>query len=364
MTNVLNKVFIRSFYRQNAGFFFFLFLVFFGIVAPSQQPAYHYALIRGILAAKGFLALVCVMWLIYALKVGRFVTQVLARPEYQFLYKLNELSRIQRYWLLLKVQGMLFLPVWIYSLAITGVAWYKRAFGIALVVQVYIVLTCLVAAARYHGRLEFPANSRSRQTRQSTRRRVPFWSILLRFLYTENKALLAGVKITSCLILCQFLKQQRPDEYDLRMPYLVYSLALFGHGVFIYRCRKMETTELVCYKCLPVPLMGRFLQYGLFYFLLLLPEILILAWLTPHSIHFMDSVEWVLSGYSVLLLLNSILLVAVVRAWEFLKIGLVIFGILYCCVLGGLLIEMSGFFYFTAAVLFFHGYFRVDSDSG
>lgn len=38
---VANKTLVRSFYLQHTGFFLFLFIVFFGIVAPSQQLAYQ-----------------------------------------------------------------------------------------------------------------------------------------------------------------------------------------------------------------------------------------------------------------------------------------------------------------------------------
>jgi hypothetical protein len=81
MKSTVNKTLVRSFYIQYAGFFLFLFIVFFGIVAPSQQPAYHYALIRGMLAAPVFLWLVAGCWLLYAIKIVQFVRRVLESPE-------------------------------------------------------------------------------------------------------------------------------------------------------------------------------------------------------------------------------------------------------------------------------------------
>jgi hypothetical protein len=50
----------------------------------------------------------------------------------------------------------------------------------------------------------------------------------------------------------------------------------------------------------------------------------------------------------------------IAAAGNTLKLCLVIFGILYACVLGGFLIAMSGFFFFTAAILFFWGYYRYE----
>ena len=66
------------------------------------------------------------------------------------------------------------------------------------------------------------------------------------------------------------------------------------------------------------------------------------------------------SGYSVLLLLNSFLLVIPLKTGDFLTLCLAIFGILYGCVLGAFLLEMTGLFFFTAALLFFKGYSRYE----
>src|SRR5580692_11569119 len=105
---VINKTLVRSFYLQHAGFFLFLFVIFFGIVAPSQQLGYHYALIRGILGAPDFLLLVAFAWLLYAWKVVQFVIRVLDSPEGLFLCHLRLLEPGRCYLVLLSVQHLLF----------------------------------------------------------------------------------------------------------------------------------------------------------------------------------------------------------------------------------------------------------------
>ena len=64
---LLNKTFIQTFYRQHAGWFLFIFLFFFGLVAPSMQLAYPYALIRGMLETPVLMTLVWVAWFLYTL---------------------------------------------------------------------------------------------------------------------------------------------------------------------------------------------------------------------------------------------------------------------------------------------------------
>jgi hypothetical protein len=360
MNHTVNKTLAAAYYRQNAGFFLFLFVVFFGIVAPSQQLAYHYALIRGILAAPAFMFVVAIAWLLYAGKVFRFVTRVIDSREGLVLYQLKSLPPGHCYRVLLRVQSVAFLPVSVYALAIAGVAAYQGAWASALLVPVFVALICGLSAAGYYRRLEHPGAFRDGLSRQRRTQRTPYWSILLRYLFDDNLGLLTTIKIFGCLLLYLLLRLQTPGDYDLRMPYFVFSVALFGHGILLFRCRRLEETRLICYRALPVVLRKRFGQYCLFYFLLLLPEILVLGWLTPDPIRFIDTLELVVSGYSLLILLNSFLFVIALRAGDFLKLCLVIFGILYGCVLGGFLIAMSGFFFFTAAVLFFRGYYRYE----
>src|SRR3981081_257199 len=91
MTSIYNKILIKSFYREQAGFFLFVFLIFFGIVQPSTQLYFHYALIRGILAAPAFMGVVALAWLLYGLRVRRFIIGTLEAPDALFLYKSNAL---------------------------------------------------------------------------------------------------------------------------------------------------------------------------------------------------------------------------------------------------------------------------------
>jgi len=360
MSSIPNKILVKEFYRQNSGFFLLLFVLFFGVVAPSQQLAYHYTLILGMLETPLFLGIVLFAWFLYGLKTIRFLLGSLDEPEANFLYKLAALSSGRLFWLCMSIQGLLLLPVWAYSFAVMGVAVYRHADGTALLVPLYMVVINTAGAVCLRSRLLFPGRLPVLSMRRRPRRKVPYWSILIRYLLKEEKALVGGIKLFSCAALYLLLKEQGPDDYDLRMPFLFYSLSLFGHGAILYRCRQMENTRLLFYRAMPVSQAARFGQYALFYWLLLLPEMLVLGWLTPHPIRVTDTAAFLFSGYSVLLLLNSLLYTAPFTNRVFLRICLLIFGILYCCVLGNYLILLSEVFLVTATVLFFRGYARYE----
>src|ERR1700743_3688553 len=188
---ILNKIIVRTWYEEQAGFFFFIFLVFFGAVAPSMQLAYHYTLIKGMLEAPVFMALVALAWLGYAGKVDRFVDRILRSPEHLLLYKLLGLPPQRLYGHFLRIQLWLMLPIWGYALVVAGVAWPRKAPGVVVEVPLYIVLLILCGAAKYTYRLRYPAEQGNAR-HQRTPRFVPYWSILGRFLFAENKWLLIG----------------------------------------------------------------------------------------------------------------------------------------------------------------------------
>jgi hypothetical protein len=363
------KTLVKPFYRQNAALFLFLFLLFFGVVAPSMQLDYHYALIRGVLASPIALGVVLFVWLLYVLKCINWVTAILGSPDHSFLNLLSQLDNRRRFLLLLGVQIILCLPISSYALAITGVALYKGYPITAMAVQLYILFLCLAGAWRYQYRLEHPGSNPGRWTRWMRvpalagrkGKPLPYWSFFIRYLFQDGKALLLGLKLAGCAVLYLLLKDRAPDYYDIRMPFLLYTMVLFGHGVLIYRCRTMEEKMLSFYRGLPVSLGQRWVQYCLLYFLVLMPEMLTLSWLTPIAIRWKDALGFMLSGYSLLLLLNSVLFVASLKMSDFLKLSLGIFGILYLGVLGDAVIVLSGGFFVVAGCLFFGGYWRYQS---
>jgi hypothetical protein len=362
--SILLKSLVKPYYRQNAGQFLFLFIVFFGVVAPSQQPAYHYALILGILETPVFFALVLLAWLLYGIKCSGWVTDSLEKPEYVFLSQLACLNGRQSYRLLLEVQLWLYLPVSIYSLAVTGVALYKGWYVPAIIVPCYVLLVCLAGAWQYNYYLLHPgkgANIRLSFRYKKKEGSWPYWMLLMRYLLASEKALLAGIKLFSCSMLYLLLSGQDRADYDGRMAFLFYSFGLFGHGVLIFRLRKLEDEKLIFYRGLPVSLFRRFWQYAILYFLVLMPEILVLGWLTPHPLRVIDALGFILPGYGLLLLMNSIMLVAPVKMSDFLKLNFLLFGVLYFCLLAGVLMTLSGVLFIAAVALYYMSFYRYEN---
>lgn len=343
--HILLRSIVRPFYRQNAGVFFFLFLVFFGVVAPSQQLAYHYTLITGLLTTPAFLAIVLLAWLLYAGKCIRWMADTLTGPSFGFLGELIHLPPSEVFLLLMLVQSLLFLPVGGYAAVVTGIALSKGWLLKGVIIQAFIALVIIIQSLLFQYLLYNPGYRLAIQVGwPQIRKATPYWIWLFRYIVQEEKVLFGGIKLFGCLVLYFLLRGQTRADYDLRMPFLVYSLALFGHGVLIHRCREWGDRCLLFYHGLPISWIRRLGQYAVFYLLLLLPEMIVLGWLAPDPVRWADAVTFILSGWSVLLLMNSWIHVAPGRMLNFLKWNLGAFGILYAGVLSGALLIVSGIF--------------------
>jgi len=369
---LLHKALVRPYYKENAGLFLFIFILLFGVVAPSQQLNYHYHLILGMLNTPALFGLVMLVWYFYSEKCTRFILARLQSPELSFLDILNALPAGKIYRQLSRVYVGLFLPVYGYTLAVLGVAFYLGASGTMLLIALTLALLQGVQVRRILQRLRSPGRQHRIPRRLrflSGKRRaygpssLPYWRIFIRYLVKEQKGLFLGIKLFngSILYLLLHAQGQTPGDYDLRMPILFYSIGLFGHGVLVYRLRALEETRLVFYRGLPISLPKRMLQYGLLYLVVLIPEMILISWLSPKLLHYVDAIEFVGWSYAVLLLLDSLLFVRPFPMKGYLKLLFCIFMIVYGGVLGGFFLLLTILTFLAATTLFFWSYYRYEA---
>jgi hypothetical protein len=122
----------------------------------------------------------------------------------------------------------------------------------------------------------------------------------------------------------------------------------------------MEDECLGFYRSLPISLINRWLQYAWLYFLVFLPEILIILRQTGSFPQFGDSFSMAFFGYSMLLLLNSVLFIQHFKMTEYLKIITGIFFLVYISVLTGVSVLFSIILCWAAGFVFFSRYCRYD----
>jgi hypothetical protein len=331
---ILFNTLIKPFYKQNAAFFIFILVIMIGVVGEldgSDMIDYHYALILGMLNNLAIFILVLLLWLLYAIKCARFLTASIQKKEYSFLAILTGFDTRKNYLQLFFTQLFIYLPVLLYSLIIIGVAFYnKRSFeGVILIVFDFIV--CIASASWYvhvlknQGKNFSTFNDKIFNLNIGTKN---YGGMLLRYIFIQQKVPLIGLKLYDCAVLYLIMRNLSKEDYDIRLPFILFSFGLFGHGIIIYLVREFEERKLSFLRTLPISLINRFVQYCLMYGIMLTPEILTIIFLTPKFLHFNDALGISVCSYGVLLLLNSITFFTQESVKDFLKIGLAIFFIL------------------------------------
>ncbi len=362
---ILYKSFVKPFYRLHTGFFIFLFIVLFGAVGVVDGAGlfdYHYSLIRAMLINPFIFLLVLLVWLLYAKKCEQFILNTLRKPEYSFLYMFSILDRKSLFGLLIFVQVLLFLPIISYALIICIAGIYLKAYLACSILIIYIFSICLLSASWYLYQIMNPGKHvvAKIMSFQKNSHEVPYWSFLIRFILRNKKLIFTGIKIFSCGILFGMLKNQMGTDYGLDMIILFFSIGILGHGLLIHQIRELEETRCTFYRAVPISLFKRFIQYAIFYLILLVPEIFTISLLTPKHLNYSDALLFVLFSYSLLLFMHSLLFIKFFPMKEYLKIILCLFMIIYCSVLMSSFPWLCLFLFLSSVTIFRTSYYRYE----
>ncbi|HVI44193.1 MAG TPA: hypothetical protein VM802_04970 [Chitinophaga sp.] len=363
---ILFRLFIKPFYRENAGAFLFLTTILFLIVSPVHGAGlveYHYSLMTGMLSNYYFLLVVFFVWILYARKCAAFVTALLYRPEYTFLRVYNSASSARRFRLFLLVDTTLLLPVIIYAVLVTITGWRQRLFPSTLLVPLYVVALCAGMAAYHLQQL----SSLERDTTkpllrgawsQWLRSRYPV--MLLRYVLTNQKMIWLGIKLFTCWMLYGAARNNTATVYDPGTVFWFFNFGIIANGIILNKTREFETVYFSFYRNVPVSLVTRLLQYALFCLLLLLPEMITIASLTPVHLHDSDALRYALCSYSLVLLMLSVTFLRRFSMKSYLQIILLITCIQFGCLLTGALLPLSLLMLVTAVCCFSAGYYRYE----
>jgi hypothetical protein len=362
---VLVKSLVKTFYRQHAGLFVFLFIVMFGAVGRVDNAGlldYHLSLVRAMLGNPFLFLIILFLWFLYAQKSVQYIVSTLRRPDFSFLHMLSLLGRKRLFRLMLWIQFLLFIPIIIYLLIIFIAGFYSHMYLPCLAATVYLFVIWIITARWYLFVIQNPGISSSipRMVVLFKGMRMPFWGLFLRYIVRNKKLLFSGIKLYSCCILYLMVINQTKVEYDLSMITLFFSLGILGHGLLIHQLRDFEETRLTFYRSLPVTMLHRFAQYTILYIVLLLPEIITIILLTPKYLHVKDAVIFFLLAYSVLLFLNSLLFIEFYPMKDYLKITFCIFFVLFLSVLTVTLPLLCLVFFLSSAGIFFWRYYRFE----
>ena len=280
LTRAFNKAFVNRFYEAHLLMFLFTALAMTGMADGSTILRLHYAILFTAFSSVFTLFCIWLVWLLYTLNGLRYMLNTLARPEFSFLYTSNNTKQAN----LLKALALCALqinaPVIIYA-GIGVVIAIKHAFYLTAFLGVAGLLlnVSLTVVAIYYRLVNIHQNPLINIPALFPALRVKpgLLSIILRQITYDNKTAVIATKLFSCAVLYGAHYEWHSFNYDIRWMQVAMAISIPAQGVLIYQVWSFEAMYLSFTRNFPTPLFKRYLSIFLLVFILLLPEILLLA---------------------------------------------------------------------------------------
>ena len=149
------------------------------------------------------------------------------------------------------------------------------------------------------------------------------FGFVLKFVFRRQFITLLIVKLLSFGCLYFFVRTEA-SVFEERMLWMLYLTSLIGHSIIVYKNFHFMEAELAFYRNLPVKGLSTLLSLLCVYCILLLPEAWALRALIVSKDNAAEYIWMILTGPSLLLLLNSLLYTEEMKMEEFLKL---LFGV-------------------------------------
>lgn len=281
MLPLLTKLFVRSFYKANAGFFLFFFFVFFASVPGGAMVKYHSDIMHGILGSLLTVGLVLFCWLLYHFKCSGFVVKMINSQEGNFLYAMQAVKKRKQWMMYLLIYTMLYAPVLIYSIVLCIVGYRTGYIFNAAIIAFFQVISLIGFTTVLHDRFnnwirKSPLPSFSLSFRKS------FLFYTVYYFLLQKRTLFLVLKSFSLILLCVVLVWNN-GKYSSDSFLLFYLVILMAHAILPYLSVQFMENNFAISRNLSLPLYKRVATYLLPFILFLLPE---LAYILYHAQNF------------------------------------------------------------------------------
>ncbi len=275
LTNILLKIFANGFYKTHAGILFFLFLVMFGMVEPSQLLSYHEALMIAFITSPILMLVVFLVWMLYTLKSWHYVAGQLFGIHQQFLfYSSTSYPKLKQFYSWVIVQVTVSLPILIYAIISIGVAIKHHYYLPATTILCYVVIL-IGGSALLYSRLVNKLIDGSKQSilfKFTKNWHKPYFSLYIYHMFNKLKVRYLITKILSYLIISGVFLMFADVSHDFRVAGIAMLAIAVSHSVIVFDERQFEDTFLNFARNLPISRLKLFISFLSVYFFLLLPE--------------------------------------------------------------------------------------------
>ena len=290
---VLDKTFVKAFYRNHSGLLLFFFIAIFsyfffiktaGHVTREMQVLYEIKLTLLIASNPLMLAFVFLIWLIYTFKSWQFVAKQFLMEDQQFLfYSFGAINKKTLFinWFL--IQTRITLPIILFGAFAIIVGLFNQQYIIPIIIVFLLLLINSLSAFYYSFLSHQLINSKdfSHILKLVKSWKKPFFSLFPYYVIDQLKIALLLIKSFSIIIIIGLFHYYSSFKNDLRLIEVAMLMICTGHAFLVYHQKKFENTFLVISKNLPYSRHQAYLNLILSTLLLLLPEAIYLCFYLP-----------------------------------------------------------------------------------
>ncbi|MER2996374.1 hypothetical protein [Pontibacter populi] len=307
--SLLFKTLVIQFYKVNAGFFLFVFLVLFGIMDAREIVLFHVSLMQAIVGTVTGLLVALSVWALYNYKCVVFVLNNLDKPQNSFLIQLQAFSASKQVLVFLFCQLIVYLPVLMYAVFVVSIGVENGEFIKSATIVLFLLLMCFGSAYLYSRKINsfhkpgvaiqiwFPFSGKI------SKQPVLF---LTYHLLHERKLAWVALKVFSSLIF-YLVFVRHYNDFSLGYFRLLFLIATIAHSMLVFYSFEFVEKQLAFTRNLPLTRTYRLLFYLCAYLFMLLPEF---CWMWVYADGLMTWPEILLTfstGLGQLLLLTAVL---------------------------------------------------------
>lgn len=276
----LLRLVVIEYYKQNAGLFLFLFLLFFGIIPPQHLIQTHIALIQAQLTSVPLTMGIMFFWVLYAVRCVRFMESSFAEYRHSFLYVFQQISRNHALLYVALCFILMYLPVLIYVSVVMvfawygGIAWYLLA-SAAITFLVFTSSMVLATKAFLVPGEKRPARIKLTFLPKFNNGSTGLRLMLLTYFWRDKRIGLIAQKIFSYTSFNFFFIR---NAEIFRADYFTFFIFLFGamNALLIYNCHKMMEEKMMFLRNLPISMINRVTLVVIIGVILFIPELLMM----------------------------------------------------------------------------------------
>ena len=355
LTQVLFKIYSRAFYRDHAGLFLMLLLIF---VAPGGDFVKFHEAIMLYLVVKPFaLMLAFLVGLVYFLRCIQFTYVVIDLEQNRFLYySLNSFTRSKQLWAWSVVQVSMAMPVLFYFgccllLSITH-GHFLSAFFMIVYLVVMILATAYVCTWKMNRLIRNEGYALlSKLTKQWKK---PLHLLFIFHIFKALKwkyLLIKGLSYGSVMLIFLLFSG---STTDIRIPSIGVLAVAVAHSLLIFEEYKFRDFYLRFARTLPYSRVSIFFSQLVMLSVLLLPESVWLLLNLPIA----TACLLFLFCLSICCLLSCTLYLVGLNQEQFLKIVFGIFVLSFVVVLYKFLVPLVLLNFLLSFVIFFFNYYK------